>query len=77
MNEYALYDRTELDLSPFEQTLYDEIEADEPWALVERFSELERVSGTDDEVRAAEYITGRLDALEVPYDRYDPELYIS
>ncbi|WP_129113605.1 M28 family peptidase [Halegenticoccus tardaugens] len=64
-------------LSEFEKQLVDEISIDEPWALVEEFSELTRVSGSDDEVAAAEYITGRLDALGVSYERHDPELYIS
>ena len=54
-----------------------EISGEEPWALLERFSELERVSGSDEEVAAAEYITDRLDAHGVSYERYDPELYIS
>jgi len=30
-----------------------------------------------DEQRAAEYLTGRLDALGVDHQRFDPELYIS
>jgi hypothetical protein len=77
MSEYTLYDREEPNLSSFERALYDEISAEEPWALVEEFSELSRVSGTEDERRAAAYITERLDALGVPFRRYDPELYIS
>jgi hypothetical protein len=64
-------------LSGLERDLVDELSAEEPWALLETFTDLERVSGTADEVAAAEYITDRLDAHGVAYDRYDPELYIS
>ncbi|WP_266083244.1 M28 family peptidase [Haladaptatus caseinilyticus] len=64
-------------LSDFEMEIIDEVSVDEPWALLEEFSELERVSGTDEEVQAAEYITDRLDKFGVEYQRYDPELYIS
>jgi hypothetical protein len=64
-------------LSDLETSLVESISIDEPWALVERFSTLERVSGTEDERAAAEYITGRLDALGVDHERHDPELFIS
>ena len=67
----------EKSLDQYESRLTDAVSIDEPWALLEEFSGLERVSGTEDERRAAEYLTGRLDALGVEYDRYDPELYIS
>jgi len=65
------------DLSTVETQVADAISTDEPWALLEEFADLNRVSGTDDEVAAAEYITDRLDAFDVTYNRYDPELYIS
>ncbi|MDY6764699.1 MAG: M28 family peptidase [Halobacteria archaeon] len=64
-------------LTELEKRVVEEINDEEPWALLEEFSELERVSGTDDEKRAAEYICDRLEAHGVSYDRYDPELYIS
>jgi N-acetylated-alpha-linked acidic dipeptidase len=64
-------------LSDFEMEIIDEVSVDEPWALLEEFSKLERVSGTDEEAQAAEYITNRLDEFGVEYQRYDPELYIS
>jgi hypothetical protein len=53
------------------------VSADEPWSLVERFADLKRVSGSEDERRAAEYITNRLDAHGIPYDRYDPRIWLS
>ena len=68
---------SEESLDSYESRLTDAVSIDEPWALLEEFSELERVSGTEDERRAAEYLTGRLDAFGVEYERYDPELYIS
>ncbi|MDY6818137.1 MAG: M28 family peptidase [Halobacteriales archaeon] len=64
-------------LTGIESELVDEIAVDEPWQLLEEFRHLERVSGSEDERKAAEYITDRLDALGVEYSRYDPELYIS
>lgn len=64
-------------LSELEQRVVEDINDEEPWALLERFADLERVSGSDDEVAAAEYIIDRLEAFDVDYERYDPELYIS
>ena len=64
-------------LDPYESRLTESVSIDEPWALLEEFSDLERVSGTEDERRAAEYLTARLDAFGIAYERYDPELYIS
>ncbi|GAB7093536.1 M28 family peptidase [Halolamina litorea] len=77
MANYSLYDREEPDLSGFERELYDTVNADAPWALVERFADLERVSGSDEEVEAAEYVTDRLADFGVSHERYDPELYLS
>jgi hypothetical protein len=64
-------------LDQYESQLTDAVSIDEPWALLEKFAQLERVSGTEDERVAAEYITDRLDAFGVEYERYEPELYIS
>jgi len=64
-------------LSDLESDVVDEVSVEEPWALLEEFSDLERLSGTEEEARAAEYITDRLESFGVSYDRYDPELYIS
>lgn len=77
IDEYALYEHDEPNLTGLERELYDAISADEPWDLIEEFSELVRESGSEDEKKAAAYITDRLDALGVPYDRYDPELWLS
>ena len=64
-------------LSELEQTVVDAISIEEPWSLLETFSELNRISGSRDEEKAAEYITDRLDNFGVGFERYDPELYIS
>ena len=64
-------------VSDIGEKVLDEISIAEPWALLETFSELERVSGTKDERAAADYITERLDSFGVSYERFEPELYIS
>lgn len=64
-------------LDDLEREVVDEVSVEEPWALLEEFADLTRVSGTEDEVVAAEYITDRLDEFGVRYERYDPKLYIS
>lgn len=60
-----------------EQTILDEISLDAPWALVERFATLERLSGSEDEAIAAKYITDRLDEWGVPYQVHHPTTLIS
>jgi len=64
-------------LDDTERRLVDEVSLDEPWELLEEFSTLTRVSGSQDEVAAADYICERLAANGVSYDRHEPELYIS
>jgi hypothetical protein len=64
-------------LSELERRVVDDVSLEEPWALLEEFSELERVSGTADERAAADYICDRLDAFGVDYERDEPELFIS
>ncbi|MEZ3114558.1 M28 family metallopeptidase [Halobaculum sp. MBLA0147] len=77
MADYDLYDCAEPSLSGVERSLYDAVSREEPWALVERFAALERVSGSADEARAAGYVCDRLDALGIDYDRHEPSLYLS
>jgi hypothetical protein len=64
-------------LSEVEHRVVDEVSISEPWNLLEEFSELERLSGSEDEQAAASYLTDRLDAVGVEHQRFDPELYIS
>ncbi|WP_277552922.1 M28 family metallopeptidase [Halobaculum limi] len=75
--EYALYDREKPALSGVERDLYDAVSAEEPWSLVDRFADIERVSGSAGEREAARELTARLDRLGVSYDRHDSELYLS
>ena len=60
-----------------EKTMLDEISAREPWALVETFSKIVRLSGTAEERRAIDYLMGRMDALGIPYTVHEPEIYVS
>ncbi|MFB6243731.1 MAG: M28 family peptidase [Halobaculum sp.] len=64
-------------LGGLESRVVEEISLEEPWALLERFSDLTRVTGTDDEAAAADYVCDRLSSLGVDYERHEPELYIS
>jgi len=64
------------DLEGFEAELVDAVSREEPWSLVERFADLERVSGSEDERQAA-YLCDRLDDLGIDYERHEPELYRS
>lgn len=64
-------------LNDVERRVVDEIDIAEPWGLLEEFSGLERLSGSEDEQTAAGYLTDRLGALGVDHQRFDPELYIS
>jgi hypothetical protein len=77
MEEHSLYERDEPNLAGLERELYEEVSETEPWEVVERFNDLERVSGTEDEREAAECISHRLNTHGIPYDRYDPEVYLS
>lgn len=60
-----------------EQSILGAISKEEPWALVERFSHIVRLSATPEERKAIDYLVGRLEALGVPYTLYEPELYVS
>lgn len=60
-----------------EQLLLNEISLDTPWALIERFSTLDRESGSEGEWQAAEYIREQLDRFGVSYRFFDPELLLS
>ena len=64
-------------VSGVDAEIVDEVSADEPWDVVERFAELERVSGTEDEREAMAYLTDRLDAFGVDHELFEPELYLS
>jgi hypothetical protein len=60
-----------------EQLLTAEVSLDEPWALVETYTRLIRVSGTRDEKRAFDYLDRRLKKHGVPHTIHTPTLFIS
>ncbi|RLG39743.1 MAG: peptidase M28 [Thermoproteota archaeon] len=60
-----------------EKEILSEISHEVPWKLVEEFSRLERVSGTEDERKAADYIRKELERFGVPYQYFEPLLYLS
>lgn len=60
-----------------EAAILGDISIDEPWALLEEFSQLTRLSGSEDEARAVEYITGKLDDFGVGYQVHHPTTLIS
>jgi hypothetical protein len=45
--------------------------------VLEELSELRRISPSDDEKRAAELLEERFESYGVPYERYDPEFWLS
>ena len=63
--------------SELEKTMLNEISAKEPWALVETFSRIVRLSGTAEERRAIDYLIGRMNDLGIPYTVYEPEIFVS
>jgi hypothetical protein len=60
-----------------EQTLLNALSITEPWALLKRFNSLTRESGSEDEREAARYIISRLEARGIPYQVYQPDLFLS
>ena len=60
-----------------EQAARAAISLDEPRALLERFINLVRESGTPDEEAAGRYIVERLGAMGIPVTLHTPELFIS
>ena len=60
-----------------EQQIRDAVAIEEPWAVVEKFSTLVRLSGNAEEREAFDYLTSRLDAFGVPYELHTPTCFIS
>ncbi|HCG30710.1 MAG TPA: M28 family peptidase [Thermomicrobiales bacterium] len=60
-----------------EAAILDDISLDEPWALIERFSQLTRLSGSDEEAEAVEYITDKLASWGIEHVVYHPTCLIS
>ena len=60
-----------------EKELLNSASREVPWKLVEYFSRIKRDSGTEGEKEAARYITSQLESFGIPYQVYEPELYLS
>ena len=60
-----------------EQHILDTISLDEPWALIERFSSLVRLSGSPDESEAVAAITNKLAGWDIPFAVHHPTCLIS
>lgn len=61
----------------FEKALLEECSVAEPWILIEKFSKLNRVSGSRDEKEAANYLIRKLREWNIPTEVFEPELYLS
>jgi N-acetylated-alpha-linked acidic dipeptidase len=60
-----------------ERSMLDDVSLDTPWSVVERFASLVRLSGSPEERRAIEILTGHLDDWGIPYRLHEPECFIS
>ena len=60
-----------------EDALLKDLSLDVPWSLIEYFSTLKRDSGTEDERKAAHYISEQLNKFGIPHQVYEPDLFIS
>jgi N-acetylated-alpha-linked acidic dipeptidase len=60
-----------------EQQVLDAVSLKVPWGVVEQFSKLVRLSGSPEERRAFEILTGRLEGWGVPYRLHEPLCFIS
>lgn len=63
--------------TPLEEQFLQELSLDAPWSLIERFTTLVRDSGSEEEREAARYIAQQLDKFGVPYQVYEPDIYLS
>jgi hypothetical protein len=64
-------------LSKGEKTFLSDIDIDEAWSHVEHLSTLDKTSGTEGELRAHEYVRGKLREYGVHYDAYEINSLIS
>ncbi len=60
-----------------ERKVLDSISLDVPWSVVEKFSSLVRLSGSQEERAAVDVLIGHLREAGVPHALYDPECFIS
>lgn len=60
-----------------QSTLLESISLDVPWDIVERFSKIVRLSGTEEERQAIDLLRSRLSQWGVPHTLHEPEAFIS
>ncbi|MBA3414641.1 MAG: M28 family peptidase, partial [Chloroflexia bacterium] len=60
-----------------ERAVLDTISLDAPWATVETFSKLVRLSGEPEERQAVDYLIERLQSWGVPHQLHEPVCFIS
>lgn len=63
--------------SALEESILPQLAIDEPWAMLEAFSTLTRLSGSEDEAKSVAYLTEKLDAWGVNYTVHRPTCLIS
>jgi hypothetical protein len=63
--------------SALEQEILNSITLDAPWAVVEKFATLVRLSGSAEEREAVNYLMARLAEWGVPHRLYEPVCFIS
>lgn len=74
---FPLYEDDAPHLSGRERELFEAVSRERVWTDLERLCEFEREPGTEDERRAAGYLTDRLEAAGIPYDRHEPEFWLA
>jgi hypothetical protein len=75
--DQRLYEEGKPSLSDVDAAIVDDVSVEVSWSLVERFAELERVSGTEDERLAATYVMDQLDGFGINHELFEPSLYLS
>ena len=60
-----------------EQEVLESVTLEAPWAVVERFSTLVRLSGSEQEREAVDYLRDRLRSWGVPHQLHEPTCFIS
>jgi hypothetical protein len=60
-----------------EATILNQINTDVAWPVIEQFSKIVRLSGSDEERRALKLLTDHLDEWGVQYTVHEPECFIS
>ena len=63
-------------IAPDEKAVLDSVNLEMPWGLIERFTTLKREHPDDVRTAAAE-IASRLKQIGVPFEVFEPEIYLS